>query len=371
MCHFYANPLAIFLDDEVQRKDVLVQPEHLEALRSLPSFQRHVEGLVDAGQTDQVLPLLDDDDVLLGEVARQGQRRRDWVDRVVRASHLIVSSGISSSSFTDLYISALAEGIDASPEKSLWADSIRRMTPDDIINLIRRLRSAAEMGDSDLALDPGGKESDNFWRSLSNVAAEIEALQSQADSKGNVLRSQYMAQSKVLRTTVVAQKVQLSKDSANLTAEDKDFTRLVDELVERLSQETSCDSADSLPLHEIWLYDSRAPYKDVFIPRPGAVLERALSRPHDYLACSCCGGSGEGGVASLPATSILYNLYLEAGALVNVADLWSAFYAVVGEKHDERAGLVLFYRALAELRVMGFVKSSKKKADHIAKVKWL
>lgn len=92
--------------------------------------------------------------------------------------------------------------------------------------------------------------------------------------------------------------------------------------------------------------------------------------------------------ATLPATSILYHLYLEAGSLINVADLWSAFYALVsGHKEeeeeseendeqqekqlDERKALVMFYRGLAELRAMGFVKSSKKKTDHIAKVRWL
>ncbi len=85
---------------------------------------------------------------------------------------------------------------------------------------------------------------------------------------------------------------------------------------------------------------------------------------------------------SLPPTAVLYHLYLEAGALVNAADLWAAFRAlVVGDEEEEeeeeegeggeREALVGFYRGLAELRMMGFVKGSKKKADHVAKLKWL
>ena len=74
------------------------------------------------------------------------------------------------------------------------------------------------------------------------------------------------------------------------------------------------------------------------------------------------------------STAILYHLYLETGSLINVADLWSALYAIVGEEKedglDERSALVLFYRALSELRIMGFVKQSRKKADHIAKLAW-
>ena len=38
---------------------------------------------------------------------------------------------------------------------------------------------------------------------------------------------------------------------------------------------------------------------------------------------------------------------------------------------EERRSLVMFYRGLAELRALGYVKGSRKKADHIAKVKWL
>ena len=127
-----------------------------------------------------------------------------------------------------------------------------------------------------------------------------------------------------------------------------------------------------------WLYDSRSPLKDVFTPRPRPVMERALSRPHDYLGCNCCQTSEDSIKPTFPPTAILYQLYLETGSLINVADLWTAFYATLGGEEgeggdgatDERTALVLFYRALAELRSMGFVKPTRKKADHIAKLAW-
>ena len=77
----------------------------------------------------------------------------------------------------------------------------------------------------------------------------------------------------------------------------------------------------------------------------------------------------------MPTTAILYHLYMETGSLVNVADLWSAYYALVGDESemglDERTALLHFYRGLSELKLMGFVKQSKKKADHVAKLKWM
>lgn len=42
-----------------------------------------------------------------------------------------------------------------------------------------------------------------------------------------------------------------------------------------------------------------------------------------------------------PATSLLYRLYLESGALISVADLWSAFSAIIGDEDggDEKEGM--------------------------------
>ena len=41
--------------------------------------------------------------------------------------------------------------------------------------------------------------------------------------------------------------------------------------------------------------------------------------------------------ASQPATAIVYQLYLESGPLINVADLWSAFLVIKGEPEDDKA----------------------------------
>lgn len=78
--------------------------------------------------------------------------------------------------------------------------------------------------------------------------------------------------------------------------------------------------------------------------------------------------------ATQPATAILYQLYLESGAVINTADLWSAFWTIVGEdgvedeEAEQRRVLALFSRALAELKYLGMVKNSLKKPDHLAKL---
>jgi len=40
-------------------------------------------------------------------------------------------------------------------------------------------------------------------------------------------------------------------------------------------------------------------------------------------------------MATQPATSIVYQLYLNAGSLINIYDLWSAFCSIVGAEDLE------------------------------------
>ncbi|KAH6854476.1 origin recognition complex subunit 3 N-terminus-domain-containing protein [Chaetomium sp. MPI-CAGE-AT-0009] len=377
MCHFYANPLSVLLasDGSLDRK--LLQPEHIEAVRTLDSFKAEAEAAVDARQLNHAQSLIEDDEYLVGQILEQGEKRQSYLLRLLRALHLLTSTGLSSTSFTDLYILALSDGIDIEQSSGTvpLEDAVKRQSPDEFLLLIDRLLSAVQTGNPELGLDGWESDAEEFVTSLTDLRDEVDGLIDRSKNNGTALKSKYSAQSRVMRTTVVAQKVQLSRDSATLSEEDKAYTNAIDALLGLLSQALQCDPANNLFLHEVWVFDSKSPYRDVFVPRPGATFGRALSRPHDYLACACCGEANGGLGSTLPATAILYHLYLEAGALINVADLWSAYYALVGEESDvgldERTALVCFYRALAELRMMGFVKQSKKKADHVAKLKWL
>lgn len=385
MCHFYGNPLSILLVGGNP------QPEHLEALRNLPSFRAYVEETIEANNVGRSRSLLDDDAYLLAEQRRTAAiATSKWEVQLLRSLSLLNVSGLLQDDFITTYINALAEGINLQTEASIL-NTVKRMPPDEVSSLLERLLNTIKNGNRELGMTGWSAESRELVHYLSNVSEQISTLQSQAQQKGKTLRNQYSDHGRVLRTTVVAQKVQLSKYESGLTKEDKSFTALLDELTENLAGSVSCQPADTVLFHELWIYESKSPHKDVFIPRPGTVFERALSRPHDYLACACCSKVDGGNGSTLPATSILYHLYEEAGALVNVADLWSAFYALVGagedndddpkpksktkqavnNGYDERAALVLFYQGLADLKAMGFVKATKKRADHIAKLKWL
>lgn len=287
---------------------------------------------------------------------------------------MLAAGGLQTTDFVQLYLDVLANGIDVSEGKKGFIESVQRMPPPEIVAFLAQVLDTTEHGDESLGLAGWAEEARDTVAALSEMLAEVKDLQEKAEDNDMALKSRYSSHGKVLRTTVIAQKVQLSRDTADLTDEDKAYTKVIDRLVEHLESILEAPSAEAITFHETWLYDLKTPYRNVFIPRPRGVVERALMRPHDYLSCSCCKSGDSEIKSSLPATAILYHLYLETGSLINVADLWSAYFAVVGEDEenglDERTALVMFYRALSELRIMGFIKQSRKKEDHIAKLAW-
>ncbi|TKA66944.1 hypothetical protein B0A49_09364 [Cryomyces minteri] len=211
------------------------------------------------------------------------------------------------------------------------------------------------------------------------LQAQLKRLLDSSQGTSTPLRSEHDLHHSTLRTTVVAQKVELRKQKSDLSKKDSaysEFLKQFYDLIEIYFSDTLINPKD-LFLHEVFLYDLKSPHRDVFMPKPRFAIERALSAPHDYLDCECCvpagGGLDEATLSSTqPATAILYQLYLESGSLINVSDLWSAFNAILNDDGDgdEAQVMALFQRSLAELKYMGFIKSSRKKADHIAKVAW-
>ena len=227
-----------------------------------------------------------------------------------------------STPWSELYIKAMYGELAESAIKRDTLLLCRKMPSDSMIDLLSKLSKY------DL---PG----------ISKVHEDLRNLTNDIDNEATPLRSEHDIHHNSLRTTIVAQKVSLSKQSSTLSKQDLAYSKIVSSVDTTLQDlfQTSLINPKDLFLHEVLIYDSKSPHRDVFTPKPRFAIERALSSPHDYLGCSCCEGAENGLSATQPATAILYQLYLESGALINTSDLWSAFYAVVGieDAEDEDA----------------------------------
>lgn len=366
MSCYYANALSIFLDPMIKYEDV--PADHYEAIRNLESFRDHCRQLFNNNEFNRLNSTLENDEILFGiitsDVSHGKTALADMIVavNVVRVLQLALPNQQVGPK-SELYIQAMANKLkDSSLLRSLLL-SIRK-APSSV---------ATDLLDAVIA----AKIPSNIRKQCREIRTELVELVNEQGDTTQPLRSEDDVKNSTLRTTVIAQKVELSKQKSTLSKQDAAYTEIIrrfTDLLERFFAGALIDPTE-LVYHEIFLYDLKSPHREVFTPRPRHAVERALAAPHDYLACDCCtpaqGESDETTLAACqPATAVLYQLYLESGGLINASDLWQAFQAVMGDERPEEQNMALFQRALAELRYLGLVKNTRKRVDHVAKVAW-
>ncbi|KAJ5981619.1 hypothetical protein N7522_013247 [Penicillium canescens] len=360
MSHFFANPLAVLFANP--DPTVLSRGKLCEVVRNLPSFRMFCEDLVEEGSTKQVRDMLENDEYLLQETIScldAGQQRMRSIFQAVLAVHacLQYTQNTKKATVSDLSVRALSGELSDSTLVDEMMATTKALDSNKLDELLGRLQDIL----------PNGQ--------LGAIQVDLKTLLETCPESGP-LRSGYNINSTVTTTTVVHSRVQLSKGKAELSEQDFEYTKIIDQLVVFLQEyltETLIKPQDMF-LHEAFLFDLRNPLKETFAPRPRFAIERALATPFDYLLSSSDATTTK--ISSKqPATAILYQLYLESGALVNVHDLWQAFNGVFenekGYGCDDRVVMSLFYSALSELKTFGVIKNSRKKTDHLAKSAWM
>lgn len=202
-------------------------------------------------------------------------------------------------------------------------------------SLLLRLRKCNSEALRNVLLRLQKVSSDDLGVLCTTILHELDQLlQGQAES-GGPLRSEEDIQNSTLRTTVIAKKVELSKQKSTMTKGDAAYSNLLRVFTvsfERYLAEALIDPR-ALVFNEIFMYDQKSPHRDVFTPKPRFAVERALAAPHDYLDCACCAADSSSNEentlsSTQPATAILYQLYLESGAMINASDLRTAFFTI-------------------------------------------
>jgi origin recognition complex subunit 3 len=288
---------------------------------------RWIGAKLDAGETQDARKLLDSNQYLFDSVMNHLRSGEESLNRLSTTVHLFAQIRESlqlspSLRLSSIWIKAASADLLGSPLLRETMLSLKKVSSDKLLRLLDAIKTT-------------------FAPEACLYQRELEEL-TRSSSAETPLRSQYDVRNESVRTTVVAQKVLLSKHKATLSEQDKAYSDLVGRFHDAIESWFSSQfiNPQDLFLSEILMYDLRSPHTEVFQPRPRFAIERALSSPHDYLGCTCCSAEGvrdgESSLASTqPATAILYQLYLESGALINVSDLWAAFNAIVGEGGED------------------------------------
>ncbi|KAE9971384.1 hypothetical protein EG328_003140 [Venturia inaequalis] len=369
MAHFYANPLSVFLSESLELGEL--SKAHFEALRNVPSFQNYIEdSSASPGKAAHIRSLLDTDSALFEFTVDTLAETQSSLSSMGTAVLVVTEcqshiSTTSASPPSELFIKALAGQLADSPMVRELLLNIKRTSSDVLQNILSTILPYLSELNASI---------------IQSLQGNLDTLLNTDGGTDQPLRSEHDLRNDTVRTTVVAQKVQLSRHKSHISEKDAAYSKLIFEFHAWLTsylEETLIDP-ETLTFHELVLYEPRVPHRAAFTPKTRFSIERALFAPHDYLNCECCAQAGDeqDGEASLaptqPATSLLYRLYLESGALISVADLWSAFSAIVGDEEggDEKEVMPLFERALAELKYLGLIKGTRKKTDHVAKAAW-
>ena len=334
-------------------------------------FNRFLQQLIDAHQYETARKLLDDDvefcNYTLTETQKDLKILRDLVsaiDLLFALNDILHTHNANPyTPWSELYILAMSDKLLDSGLLEDMLASLKRSKSNVLRDCFKSIQVEVWTND------------DPHLRVLESVM-DLNDLMAQLPDD-TVLRSGHDIQHLNLRTTIVAQKVELSRYAAKMKAEEAAYTKIIDDFISKLELFLGSRFVNPQQLfpHEVFIYDVKTLHREVFMPRPRFAIERALSSPHDYLGCVCCDSTAEGLSASQPAAAIMYQLYLESGSVINTADLWFAFWTIMGpeesQNEDEREkALALFSRALAELKYLGFIKNSRKRADHLAKLSW-
>ena len=288
-------------------------------VRRADSPSRYAQTLIERKEYEKLRTLLDDNESLGYLVVQEIQHGQQALQAILGAINVLfrIQSSLSPKAQTpwsEMYIRAMSAELAGSAAFGEIMASLKKMPSDlmkDLLNDLARTLVPDE---------------------LVEIMTELDQLSDHLGATQVPLRSAYDVHHETLRTTVVAQKVSLSKNISTLSTQDSAYTKIVDRIYTILGDyfEITLINPQDLFLNEILIIDSKSPHREVFTPKPRFAIERALSSPQDYLGCDCCGGSESGLSATQPATAILYQLYLESGAVINTADLWSAFWTIVG-----------------------------------------
>ncbi|XP_012054766.1 PREDICTED: origin recognition complex subunit 3 [Atta cephalotes] len=128
--------------------------------------------------------------------------------------------------------------------------------------------------------------------------------------------------------------------------------------------------------HEIFCYSDGNQAKHHIRGSLRAVIHTGLSDPQMYLDCDCCKLENDDDIPrTLPDLSIIYKLHLESRKLINMYDWLQAFLTIVNPQiqHAEQRDVdpllqARFTQAVAALQFLGFIKTSRRKTDHVKRL---
>ncbi|XP_045699012.1 origin recognition complex subunit 3 isoform X3 [Phyllostomus hastatus] len=337
--HFYSQPLSVLCCNlpEAKGRINFLSDNQCENIRRLPSFRRYVEKQA----AEKQVALLTNERFL---------------------------------KIRELYCTCLEKNIWDSEEYASALQLLRMLAKDELMTILQKCFSILKSS-SEKQLGSSAKRIEELLAQFQSLDAEAKEEEdtSGSQSKGLQKTDLYHLQKSLLEMKELRR---TGKKQTKFELLREKVVNFIDGLVREhlLPPETQ-------PLHEVVYFTAAHTLHEHLNAAPRIALHTALNNPYYYLKNEAL-KSEEGCIPNVaPDICIAYKLHLECSRLINLVDWSEAFATVVtaGEKTDassvtseERNEIIhaRFIRAVSELELLGFVKPTKRKTDHVARLTW-
>ncbi|XP_060608989.2 origin recognition complex subunit 3 [Anolis sagrei] len=373
--HFYSQSLSVLCCEIHKAKKRVDSLSHnqCENIRRLPSFRRFVESQVSNKQTI----LLTDDEGLKETVHALLQNLHTYHENyfpVLRCLHAFTSSLPKyplGKQIRELYCECLEKKVWETEEYESAIQLVRMMAKDELVAILEK---CVEILKSSPATQPGNSL-EKFEEYLSQLQHPEEVNEDQETSISSLKELQKKTDLYHLQKTLLEMKE--SRRLKKLTKFEMlrfEIVDFVDSLVKKYLVPVEMQT-----LHEVMYFSAANTLREHLNAAPRVALHNALNNPYFYLKNESLKSEAGSISNTAPDICIAYKLHLECGRLINLVDWLEAFSTVVKAADNTDSSVkdqiddithARFIRAVSELELLGFIKPTKQKTDHVARLTW-
>ncbi|XP_041976430.1 origin recognition complex subunit 3 [Aricia agestis] len=399
MEHFYGNNIKSLCcqKDDLDEAIVNLSKDDLENIRRLMSFRPFLE----AKDCRTKIKLFEDDNYFKEVLFKEINKLHDYTVvfylcvRLFAAFTKDLPKNILGKTVREIYTKCATESISSTPAFKECMQLIKFQSQMKLIETIKN--ALKEVNASLQAISPLKplrlspmknkvteipKETDLGKDFIENTRVHLLMFLRQIEKARNEATTQISMEKEEVSENIVSSRAKLKEKLLKATKVEKvesEYEMVRSRFVSYLEEVfyKGLQPPHTRPFYEIMFFTDVQNIKKQIVGSPRGALHTALSNPVYYLQCNCCHLPSTDSVSdTLPDVSLAYKLHRECGKHINLYDWLQAFAAVLRPDHDDDDRSedpviqARFTRAVSELQFLGFIKSSKRKTDHVMRLTW-
>ncbi|XP_035023735.2 origin recognition complex subunit 3 isoform X3 [Hippoglossus stenolepis] len=381
--HFHSQPLSVLC---CKKKEALLNVmqlslRDLERIRQLPSFKRHWPRIMQISGLNRTPQLtICFQDVCQRLIKDLRSYHKNYYP-VLRCLHTLASSLPRyplGKQIRELHLICLERNVWENEDYQSAMKLLKMLAKEELITLLQRCAEILQQVKS--------KEMKNALIQLEELLAKFKQLDTAAVESVPDVEESFTSPVKNLQKKTdlfQLQKTLLEMNESRRSKKLSPFEVLRNEAIDFIDGlvKSHLSPPESQTLNEVCYYSSSATVRRHLNATPRTSIQAALNSPYYYIQNDNL-KTEDGSVSNAaPDICIAYKLHLECGRLINLFDWLEAYATVVSaaegnEPDSEDFGKVdqvkhaRFIQAVSELEFLGFIKSTKQKTDHVARLTW-